>query len=166
MAVSVERFTQKGYPKAAFHEQEAIRTKKFKDDYLPQHPVHVLRTGEHFRLRISLTRDSQFHFPFDEVVFVKLQSPEGEIQSIDLWQQHHGVDRQEVLALVVPSDFESPRMNTKCPIFGLVDTKYVRLTVHIQFRLGGGFPHDFDVYWPVYLQLKRRPRRLNCFRRV
>ena len=134
------------------------------DDYLPRYPVNVVPTGEHFRLRISLTRDNEFHFPFEKVVFVKLQTPEGEIQSTEL-RQHDEVDRRlDVMALVVPTDFESPRLNTKCPIFGLVDTKYVRLTVRIQFRLGGGFPYDFDVYWPVYLQLTRRPRRFSCFR--
>ena len=163
VAISLERFAQKGYPEAAFHDREATKTKRFVDDHLPQHPVYVLPAGEHFRLRVSLSLDSRMPFPFDRVVFVKLQSPEGEVQSLELWQQS-GVDRLEAMALVVPSDFESPTMKTRCPLFGSVEAKYVRLDVHINFRPGDGFPCAIDVHRPVYLQLKRRPARLSCFK--
>ena len=160
--ISVERFAQKGQPEAAFHGREATRTKRFVDDRLPQHPVYVLPAGEQFRLRISLSLDGRVRFPFDRVVFVKLQTPEGEVQSLELWQQCRA-DRLDAMARVVPSDFESPRLNTKCPLLGLADAKYVRLTVHIRFRLGDGFPYEFDLHWPVYLQLKRPRGRLSCF---
>ena len=163
VAISLERFAQKGYPEAAFHDREGTKTKRFVDDHLPQHPVYVLPAGENFRLRVSLSLDSRMPFPFDRVVFVKLQSPEGEVQSLELWQQS-GVDRLDAVALVAPSDFESPTMKTRCPLFGSVEAKYVRLGIHIKFRLGDGFSYEFDVHRPVYLQLKRRPARLSCFK--
>ena len=130
------------------------------DDYLPEHPVYVLPTGERFRLRISITLS---HHPLEEVVSVQLQPPDCEEKPLQISQHMEG-DRLEVLALVDPASFPSVRLNTKCPIFGLVDTKYVPLIVHIKLRLGDNFPGDLDAYASIYLQLKRPPGRFSIFR--
>ena len=163
ISVIVERFSQDGNSETAFHERDSLKTKQFMDDYLPEHPVYVLFTGECFRLRITITRSRDFYIPLEEVVSVQLQAPDCEAKPLEIVQHMEG-NRRELLALVDPCSIPSARLNTKCPIFGLVDTKYVQLIVHIKLRLGDEFPGDLDAYSPIYLQLKRPPGRFSIFR--
>ena len=165
VAVDVQRFAQRALPDVAFHKREPVKTKKFIDDHLPRYPVHIVPTGECFRLHISIARDRHLRFPIDKILTVALQPPDEAAKPLEFHQQRGG-DRLDAVALVDPSRFQSQRLNTKGPIFGLVDTKYVYLTIRTTFRLGDGFPYDLDATSTIYLQLKRRSGQIRVLRRL
>ncbi len=163
--VSVERFPPGADSSVPFHRRSTAKIRRFADDFLPRHPVYVLNAGESFRIRITIGRDGRLSFPLSEVVSVKVIPPDGEGQSVEVWQRNreHALD---ALGLIEPDKFGSKRLNTTCPVFGLVDAKYVKLTVHVKFRLGDGFPHEMDVYPNVYLRIRRPPRLLKLLEKL
>ena len=163
VSVAVERFVGDGEFVVDFYNREAQEARRFMDDYLPEYPVHVLTAGEIFRLRISVHGDDRTPFPLEGVTSVDAEPPDGEAKALRIWQDIDG-RRLTALALVDPKEFESRRMKTSCPIFGLVETKYVQLVVRVKLRLGGGYPEELQLFHPVYLQLKRPPRIRQLFK--
>ena len=158
VSVVAERFADGGESVADFYNRETQYTRRFMDDYLPEYPVHVITTGEIFRLRISIHSDDTMSFPIEEIVSVEAEPPDAESKALRFWHRIDDGHRLTALALVDPKDFDSQRMKTSCPAFGLVDTKYVQLVVRVILRLGGGFPNELSLFFRVYLQLKRRSR--------
>ena len=166
VSVAAERIAvNDGESVADFYNRETLYTRRFMDDYLPEYPVHVLTAGEIFRLRISFHSDDKMPFPFEDVISVDAEPPDGEAKPLRTWHQIDG-RRLTALALVDPKDFDSQRMKTSCPTFGLVDTKYVQLVVRVKLRLGGGFPDELPLFYRVYLQLKRPPRTRNFLKEL
>ena len=163
VSVAVERFVGDGEFVVDFYNREAQQARRFMDDFLPEYPVHVLTAGEIFRLRISVHGDDRTPFPLEEVISVDAEPPDGEAKALRIWQDIDG-RRLTALALVDPKDFDSRRMETSCPIFGLVETKYVQLVVRVRLRLGGGYPDELQLFHRVYLQLKRPPRIRQLFK--
>ena len=164
-SVSVERFPPDADSSVPFHRRSSAKIRRFADDFLPRHSVYVLNAGESFRIRITIGRDGRLSFPLSEVVSVKVIPPDGEGQSVEVWQRsrEHELD---ALGLIEPGKFGSKRLNSTCPVFGLVDAKYVKLTVHVKFRLGDGFPHDMDVYPNVYLRIRRPPALMKLVEKL
>ena len=164
-SVSVERFPPDADSSVPFHRRRSAKIRRFADDFLPRHSVYVLNAGESFRIRITIGRDGRLSFPLSEVVSVKVIPPDGEGQSVEVWQRsrEHELD---ALGLIEPGKFGSKRLNSTCPVFGLVDAKYVKLTVHVKFRLGDGFPHDMDVYPNVYLRIRRPPALMKLVEKL
>ncbi len=157
IAVSAERLVQK-IDSVGARERGTTKAKSFYDDYLPEHAVHVLPVGESFGIRIVIVQDQQLRFPLGEIASLEVIPPDGKGQCVELWQQCRG-HTLDALAFVQPTAFDSERLNKKCPMFGLVDTKYVSMTLHVVLKLENGFPYDIDLYVPLYLQLKRATRR-------
>ena len=164
-SVSVERFPPDADSSVPFHRRSSAKIRRFADDFLPRHSVYVLNAGESFRIRITIGCDGRLSFPLSEVVSVKVIPPDGEGQSVEVWQRsrEHELD---ALGLIEPGKFGSKRLNSTCPVFGLVDAKYVKLTVHVKFRLGDGFPHDMDVYPNVYLRIRRPPALMKLVEKL
>ena len=125
--------------------------------------MHVLAAGEAFGIRISLGRDAHFRFPLEEIVSVRVVPPDGDGHSVEL-RQERGENFLDCLAFVDPSRFASPKLNKRGPVFGPVENKYVKLTVHVTLRLGNDFPYYIDVYPKIYLQLKRPRRHLGLLK--
>ena len=161
VSVAAERFADGGESVADFYNRETQHTRRFMDDYLPEYPVHVITAGEIFRLRISIHGDDTMSFPIEEIVSVEAEPPDAESKALRFWHRIEDGRSLTALALVDPKDFDSQRMKTSCPAFGLVDTKYVQLVVRVKLRLGGGFPDELPLFYRVYLQLKRPPRTRN-----
>ena len=164
-SVSVERFPPDADSTVPFHRRSSAKIRRFADDFLPRHSVYVLNAGESFRIRITIGCDGRLSFPLSEVISVKVIPPDGEGQSVEVWQRsrEHELD---ALGLIEPGKFRSKRLNTTCPVFGLVDAKYVKLTIHVKFRLGDGFPHDMDVYPNVYLRIRRPPTLMKLLEKL
>ncbi len=165
LVFSVERFLPNADSNVPFHRRGTAKTRRFSDDFLPRHSVYVLSTGESFRIRIAIGRDCRLRFPLQEVVSVKVIPPDGEGQFVEVWQRNRGY-ALDALGLVDPGRFESDKLNRKCPTYGLIDAKYVRLTVRVTFRLGDAFPHDMEACSNIYLQLKRPPKLLKLIERL
>ena len=163
IAVSAERLVEKVDSTGTGGGRGTKKTKTFYDDYLPEHAVHVLPVDESFGIRVLIAQDQQLRFPLGELAAVEVIPPDGKAQSVTLLQQCKEGHALDALAFVDPTTFDSERLNKKCPIFGLVDTKYVRLTLHLILKLGNDFPYDIDVYVPLYLQLKRATRGCGLF---
>ena len=163
ISLAAERFASDSDPPVEFYDRETRKTRHFIDDAIPGGTVHVMTTGESFRLRISIQSAEGLCLPLEEVLSVHVRPPDGEFLPLKTWQrkQAHGLS---VLALVDPLAFQSSRMKTACPSFGPADARYVRLTVRIRLRLGDAYPDEIPLFRDVHLQFKRPPTKLSFFR--
>ena len=163
LSLSVRRFARGGESGLAFHERGFKKIRTISDEFLPRDPVYVLTAGKSFGIRICVEHDRQFRFPLGEIVSVRVIPPDSEGADVEV-SQCRGDHALDALALVDPSTFDSDRLISRSPILGLLEDKYVRLTVHVKLRLGNGFPYEIDAYPVVYLQLRRPARRLKLRR--
>ena len=165
ISLSAERFASDSDMSIEFHNRETRKAKHFVDDGISGSTVHVMTTGESFRLRISIQSDEGLLLPLEEILSVHVRPPDGEFLSLKTWQRKeaHGLS---VLALVDPSAFQSSRMKTARPSFASTDARYVRLTVRVSLRLGGAYPDEIPLVRDVHLQFKRPPKKLPFFRGI
>ena len=77
LGMKVECFL-KYIPSKAFHLKDTQEVLRFFDDYLENHPVHILRLGQNNRLRVHITLDEASSFVIDGVISCSIKLPKGE----------------------------------------------------------------------------------------
>ena len=158
--MKVECFLKSNNPSKAFHLKNTQEVLRFFDDFLEKHPVYILRLGHESRLRFHITLDEASPFAIDSVISCSIKPPDGEFAEIEMIQNcQRGVI--EIVALLRPSSFKSPRLNAVSPYFGLVDAKYVNLMIRIRVALSAPVYREVDLYQPLYCKIIHPQSRLS-----
>ena len=78
LEMKVECFLESENSSKAFHLKDTQEVLRFFDDYLENHPVHILRLGQNNRLRVHITLDEASSFAIDSVISCSIKLPKGE----------------------------------------------------------------------------------------
>ena len=163
LKMKVECFLKSNNPSKAFHLKNTQEVLRFFDDFLEKYPVYILRLGHDNRLRFYITLDEASPFAIDSVLSCSIKPPDGDFEEIEMIQIcQDGVT--EIVALLRPSSFRSVRLNIVSPYFGLVDAKYVNLTIRIRVALSAPFRREVDLYQPLYCKIIHPQSRLPFHR--
>ena len=163
LTLRVECFRQTSSPAAPFHLREAKETLRFYDDFLPDHPVYLLRLERDARLRLGVKPTEELAIPIEGIVTVRIESPDGDLVEVETVQTRR--DKiVEAVFLLQPSKFKSKKLHVISPYFGLVDRKYVRLTVRVRILLGAPFRREVDLCQPLYCKIVHPRSRLRFHR--
>ena len=161
----VECFLKSNNHSKAFHLKVTQEVLRFFDDFLKEHPVYIFRLGQENRLRFLVTLNRASPFVIDRVVSCSVKPPDEDFVEIEMKQtSQNGVT--EILALLRPSSFKSTRLNVISPYFGLVDVKYVNLTIRIRLVLSAPFRREVDLYQSLYCKIIHPQSRLRFHRFV
>ena len=162
--LDVEVFTEKSDPSVPFERRETEEAPAFFDDYLPHHPVYLLKLGESFLLRLELRWASRCASPITEFVSVTAKAPDVDDQ-ISL-RMHQTIEKGSATALIFfdPKQILSGRLNSISPAFGLTDRKYVQVDIHTKVQLGDRFVPELALYHSVYCKIVRPSNRLRVYK--
>ena len=164
MQLRPEVFRKSSRPTDAFYLRETQEALRFYDDYLPDHPVHILRLGHDALLRLRLTQDAASPFTVHRIVSLSVKAKDEamvELQTVQMGQSQ----TMEAVALLRPSDFAAGgRLNAISPSFGLVDRKYVRLAVQIRIQLSAPVRTEVNLSHCIYVKIVHPRRKLRLYR--
>ena len=159
-----EVFRKSSRPSDPFHLRETQEALRFYDDYLPDHPVHILRLGQDILLRLRLTQDAASPFTVHRIASLSAKMRDEAMVELQTVQTGQG-ETMEAVALVRPSDFDAGgRLNAISPSFGLVDRKYVQLAVQIRIQLSAPFRGEIDLLRNIYVKIVHPRNKLRLHR--
>ena len=164
-SLHVECFTEEGASSLPFYEREAQDAWTFFDAGLPRHPVHVVKRGRRFRLRLDLVLDSTLRVPIFRVLSVFVSSADAEGQSLDVvqWREEGSIT---ALAHLDPAQFASASLGALSPHFAPACRKYARLCVRTSVLLSGESDQQLDLYDVLYCKVVRPHRQARLRRSV
>ena len=161
--VRVECFLRSGDPSSPFHLRPTQEALRFFDEYLPRHPVHILRLEQDNLLRFHVTINRHLPFVAERALVFRVKLPDEDFVELDMAEDRAG-QGMVVLGHLSPSKFTSRKMHVISPYFGLVDRKYVKLTVHVKIQVNGPFRREVDLYQLVYVKIVHPRARLFLHR--
>ena len=159
----VECFLRSSSPLLPFHERSTQEALRFVDEFLPRYPVHILRLEQDNLLRFDVTLNRYLPFVVEKVVAFRVKTPDEDFVELEMTERRHG-QGIEAIGHLAPSKFTSNKMHVISPYFGLVDRKYVKLTVKVRVAVDGPLRKEIDLYQLIYVKIVHPRARLFLHR--
>ena len=164
MELRPEVYRKSSRPSDPFHLRRTQEALRFHDDYVHDHPIHILRLGHDVLLRLRLTQDAASPFTIDRIVALSVKISDEQTVQLQMVQLGQN-ESLEAVGLLRPSDFDAGgKMNRISPSFGMVDRKYVRLAVQIRIHLNVPLRADVDLRHVIYVKIVRPRSKLRLHR--
>ena len=162
MKLRVDCFLKSSNVSVPFHQRETQEALRFYDDFLPDDPVHILRLEHDSRLTLNIiTHNSPL--TIEKITSISVKAPDEGFVELEMAQRVHE-ETVEATAFLQPSQFKSRRMHEISPYFGLVDRKYVKLTVKLRLLLNPPLSREVEMHRCIYCKIIHPQAKLHLHR--
>ena len=159
----VECFLKSSNPSMAFHLRKTQEALRFFDDFLPDHPVHILRLEHDARLTFRITLDPHSPVAIERIVRFSVKLVDEDFVELEMVQRDRG-ETVEAMAFLQPSKLLSKKWHVVSPSFGLIERKYVALTVKLRILLSAPISQEIDMSHILYFKIVHSRARLRLHR--
>ena len=133
------------------------------DEYLSkERPVHLLRIGETYCLRLRIESRNGFSVTFDDVIGISVRPPDADAHPLNADQLESG-DSVEAFALWPLAECDSDKLNSVSPRFGTPQRKYTEIKVAVQVRVREP-PLEICLEEKIHCRMMDSERHLSCYR--
>ena len=161
----VEVFPCTNPSNVSFYSREGDHAYTDDDEELEDRTIYVLRYGERFRLRLTISYAEGCQLPIEEIESIVLKTRKGTI--VDLpYRIENSRDsmKLEVAVKVDPTISNLKEHFAICPLCGTVNERYRKATVQLRFPVGDDPDSALVKNCEIYFLIVRSGRKLRRYR--
>ena len=148
----------------SLHSREGDRAFTDDDEDLEDRTIYLLRYGERFRLRLTISYAEGCQLPIQEIESISLKTCTGKIVPL----QYHivAVDGMqfEAVVLVDPTIGNLKEQFAICSLYGTVEERYRKATLQLKFPVGDNSASALVKNCEIYFLIVRSGRKLRRYR--
>ena len=161
----MEVFSGKDPSDVSFYSREGNHAYTDDDEELEDRTIYVLRYGERFRLRLTISYAEGCQLPIREIESIVLKTRKGTIVDLPYRIENSRDSMKFDIAVEVDPTIGNLREQFAiCPLCGTVDERYRKATVQLRFPVGDDPASALVKNCEIYFLIVRSGRKLRRYR--